>query len=132
MIVTKAKVLGFTQDSSIVLLDALHAQDGCRSCPTGCGDKKKVTATFPGAYSSTVALSLSLNDQLVLLLHSLLLPLFGMILGSCIGEWIEASDLVVFSCAMVGLVVGIKCCRPQSLKRVKISEIEDERVNSER
>lgn len=126
MIATTAKVLDQTSDSALILLEPPLVPIGCSNCVKSCGVAKRVTATLPGNYPSSFELSLSLHDQLFLLLHSILFPLMGFVIGGSLGEWIGAGDLVVASCALVGLFVGTKLCKQQSADRLNINEIEDE------
>ena len=125
MLATTAKVLDQSPDSALVLLEPL-IRDGCSSCHKKCVQQRGVTARLPGSYSSTIGLSLTLHNQMILLTHSLLFPLLGFVAGGSLAHWIAAGEPAVIMGAFVGLIVGIKFCKQQTLERLNISEIEDE------
>jgi hypothetical protein len=124
--VTTAKVLDHKFDTSLVLLNPILDSGGCGSCLKECGNRKEVTAWVPGSYSSEIKLSLSLHNQTLLLLHSILFPLIGFLVGGAAGEWAGSNDLVVAGCSAAGLFVGMKFCKKQSFEKLIISENEDE------
>ena len=126
MLAITVKVLDQSPNSSLVLLEPLLIQGSCSGCLKNCGQRRGVTAKLPGSYSSTIGLSLTLHNQMILLTHSLLFPLLGFVAGGSLAHWIAAGEPAVIMGAFVGLIVGIKFCKQQTLERLNISEIEDE------
>ena len=122
MIVTTARVLDRTRNSSLILLEPVN----CGGCLKRCGARKSLTAILQGNYASSVEISLTFHNQMILLINSLLLPLLGFVLGGFVGQWIATNDMVVVGCAVIGLMLGVKVCKPQSQERLNICEIEDE------
>lgn len=79
---------------------------------------------IPGEYYTGVQLSLSLHNHLALLLHSLLLPLMGFVLGGVVANSMQMGEFVVIAGSLAGLLLGITLCKVQSHNRFKLIEAE--------
>jgi hypothetical protein len=126
VLATTAKVIDQSPDSSLILLEPLSIRNSCSGCLKNCRQRLGVTTRLPGNYSGAIGLSVTLHDQMVLLTHSLLFPLLGFVAGGSLAHWIVPGEPAVIGGALVGLLVGVKSCKRQTLERLNISEIEDE------
>jgi len=100
---------------------------GCAGCVKGCSQKysrNRAEIEIPGEYHAAVELSLSLPNHLVLLLHSLLLPLMGFVLGGIIVNGMQMGEALVIAGSVAGLLLGIMACKVQSFERLKLIEVE--------
>ena len=122
MITTTARVVYSSTRTTLVEFEPA----GCASCVKGCSLKYSGRAEIeiPGEYHAAVELSLSLSNHLVLLLHSLLLPLMGFILGGIIVNAMQMGETLVIVGSVAGLLLGIMTCKVQSIERLKLIEVE--------
>ena len=123
MITTTAKVVYHNARTTLVEIDAA----GCAGCKTGCKQKSREDKTeieIPGEFHAGVELSLSLPNHLVLLLHSLFLPLIGFVLGGIIVTEMHMGEPLVIVGSVVGLLLGIMACKVQSHDRLKMIEVD--------
>lgn len=123
MITTTVRVV--TRNARMTLVEIEPA--GCAGCVQG-ACKQKITTRrrveLPGEYHTGVELSLSLHNHLVLLLHSLVLPLMGFVLGAVTVNGMQVSEPLVIAGSVAGLLLGIMVCKVQSFDRLKLSEVE--------
>ncbi len=123
MITTIARVVYSNTRNTLVEFEPA----GCASCVKGCSQKysrNKAEIELPGEYNAAVELSLSLSNHLVLLLHSLLLPLMGFVLGGIIVNGMQMGETLVIVGSVAGLLLGIMTCKVQSFERLKLIEVE--------
>jgi|TARA_B100001079_G_C16357097_1_gene491092 positive regulator of sigma E activity len=78
--------------------------------------------------TSHIALSLSLRGQCALLFNSLLLPLFGFVLGLVLASHLALSEPVSVLCSFAGLGVGMMSCRRFDEHQLNVSEIPEDEV----
>ncbi len=105
-------------------------QPACNACSSGC--KNLVRLQLPSevldpscqpTIGTEIEVRMSLREQLSLLTHSLMLPMFGFVLGSCLAAWIDPSDLVVVLGATFGLLTGMFFCRRASFKALDFNPV---------
>ena len=90
----------------------------------GChGFQCSAKVEIPGEYNHGVEISLSLADHLVLLTHSLVLPLIGFSLGGIVANALQMSEPLVVAGSLTGLLVGIALCKAQSHDRLMLIEV---------
>ena len=95
----------------------------CDGCMTGCANTAKIhlpTDMFDlssnNALGAEVEVRITGSNQRHLLIHSLILPLIGFIVGSLLAScfstiFYESSDAVVLLGALVGFLIGIRVCK---------------------
>ncbi|MCZ6502019.1 MAG: SoxR reducing system RseC family protein [Gammaproteobacteria bacterium] len=124
MITTTARVVFSNAQTTLVEFEPA----GCASCVKGCSQKSyfqdRAEIEIPGEYHAAVELSLTLPDHLVLLLHSLLLPLMGFVLGGVIVNGMQMGEGLVIVGSVAGLLSGIMACKVQTFERLKLIEVE--------
>ncbi|MFP6805774.1 MAG: SoxR reducing system RseC family protein [Pseudomonadales bacterium] len=94
---------------------------GCAGCSSRC--QEQTVIEIPGSYTEDLELMLSTEDQLILLLHSLLLPLAGFILGASIGQWMGWHEIAVLGCALLVMLLSVFMCKQQAYSKIKILEV---------
>ena len=94
---------------------------GCASCSSRC--QEPTVIEIPGSYTEDLELMLSTEDQLILLLHSLLLPLAGFILGASLGQWMGWHEIVVLGGALLVMLLSVFMCKQQAHSKIKIVEV---------
>lgn len=123
VITTTARVVSYNSRMTLVEIEPA----GCVGCVEG-GCKQKMyprsRVEIPGEYHSSVELSLSLHNHLVLLLHSLMLPLVGFVLGAVTVSGNQVGEPLVIAGSVTGLLLGILVCKVQSHDRLKLTEVE--------
>ena len=78
---------------------------------------------IPGEYHTGVEMSLSLRNHLILLLHSLFLPLMGFVLGGMAVNGMGVGEPLEIAGSVAGLLLGIMVCKVQSHDRLKLIEV---------
>ena len=122
MTTTTARVVYHNARTTLVEIESA----GCNGCVKVCNQKSYARAEIeiPGEFHTGVELSLSLRNHLVLLLHSLLLPLIGFVLGGIIINGMQIGEPLVIAGSVAGLLFGIMACKVQSHDRLKLIEVE--------
>jgi positive regulator of sigma E activity len=69
---------------------------------------------------SSLVLGLDSGDGLKLLLHSLLLPLAGLLTGVSVASYFSLADSAVLAGAVIGFATGLTLCQIQSLDNIQI------------
>lgn len=120
MITTTARVI--YHNARVTLVEIAPA--ACVGCVQGCRQKTlaRTRVEIPGEYYNGVQLSLSLHNHLALLLHSLLLPLMGFVLGGVAANGMQMVETLVIAGSLAGLILGIILCKAQSHNRFKLIE----------
>ena len=111
------RVVKTTGNLSVVELEA-QACHGCRQCRPS-----PRSVELPIERKGVVQLSIDLQKQLLLIMHSLLLPLAGFVLGSICGSLLVDGDGAAIVGGVLGLFVGVLCCRTLDMSLVDCDEV---------
>ena len=111
------KVVETTGNLSVIELEP-QACHGCRQCRPN-----PRLVELPIERKGAVQLSIDPQKQLLLIMHSLLLPLAGFVLGSLCGSLLVDGDGVAIVGGVLGLFVGVLCCRTLELSLVNCDEV---------
>ncbi len=105
-------------------------RSACGACSSGCKASMKLNLPPDIVESSSELIAgaamevrMSLREQLNLLLNSLMLPMAGFVLGSCLAAWIDPSDPVVVIGAVVGFVAGVFACKRASYSALSVKPV---------
>lgn len=99
------------------------ARQGCTGCGSGCARSTVNELIVPGTFKGQIELSISLSEQLRVLVNSLLLPLFGFIIGTGFTHFTGATEWIVVSGGMLGLVIGLWSCRTKNWNTIEMNEV---------
>jgi len=98
----------------------------CGACRSGCKESVRLQlpsdvleSSYLPAVGAGIEVSMSLREQTNLLLNSLMLPMAGFVLGSCLATSIDPSDPVVVMGALVGFLAGVVVCKRASFKALR-------------
>jgi hypothetical protein len=111
------RVVETTGNLSVIELEP-QACHGCRQCRPN-----PRSVELPIERKGVVQLSIDPQKQLLLITHSLLLPLAGFVLGSICGSLLVNGDGVAMVGGVLGFFVGVLCCRTQDMSLVNCDEV---------
>lgn len=111
------RVVETTGNLSVIELEP-QACHGCRQCRPS-----PRTVELPIEREGVVQLSIAPQKQLLLIMHSLLLPLAGFVLGSLCGSLLLNGDGVAIVGGVLGLFAGVLCCRTLDMSLVNCDEV---------
>ncbi len=97
--------------------------NNCGTCSQACGAKQATKIYLPMRLEGEISVSVSRSNLLWMLLNTLLVPLFGFVLGAVVGNQAGMSELMTFVFSLVGLVTGIYLCRIYALDRLNVREV---------
>lgn len=111
------RVVQATDNRSVIKLEP-QACHGCQRCRPA-----SRTVELPIERQGLVQLSIDPQKQLLLIAHSLLLPLIGFVLGSVSGSVLVNGDIAAIVGAALGFYAGVLCCRPLNVSLVNCDEV---------
>ncbi|MCB1692010.1 MAG: hypothetical protein KDI19_04545 [Pseudomonadales bacterium] len=114
MLKVEGEVIARSADRQVVRFSG-----SCVACASSC--HAPVTVELPAGASSS--LSVSMQDQFRLSLHSLLMPLAGFLSGAALFNWWLPQDAFVLAGAALGFLAGVRLCRHEGWSRVHIEEV---------
>lgn len=110
------RVVKTASNLSVIELEP-QACHGCRQCRPS-----PRSVELPIEREGVVQLSMDPQKQLLLIMHSLLLPLTGFVLGSIFGSLLTHGDGVAMVGGALGFFVGVLCCRTLDMSLVNCEE----------
>jgi hypothetical protein len=111
------RVVETTGNLSVIELEP-QACHGCRQCRPN-----PRSVELPIEREGIVRLSIDPQKQLLLITHSLLLPLVGFVLGSVCGSLLVHGDSAAMVGGVLGFLVGVLCCSTQDMSLVNCDEV---------
>jgi len=117
-------------DTTSQMLHLSVERSACGACRSGCKESVRLQlpsdvleSSYLPAVGAGIEVSMSLREQTNLLLNSLMLPMAGFVLGSCLATWIDPSDPVVVMGALVGFLAGVVVCKRASFKALRFKPV---------
>jgi len=117
-------------DTTSQMLHLSVERSACGTCRSGCKESVKlqlpsdvIESSCLPAVGAAMEMTMSLREQMNLLLNSLMLPIAGFVLGSCLAAWLDPSDSVVVMGALVGFLAGVVVCKRASFRALSIKPV---------